>query len=259
MENGLFSSEEFAQFAKQQTMFLHVTSRVEGRKQDSLLREIGGRGFPTIVVMNEDGEILARPSQRSVVGFKAAVAKAAVARVQMIESKRRDPVGASAQEFLRKLEIGTLVDPVANRAMYLKCRGAMTQAQRDKAEKGLVSIELQAALSTAISAKPGVERDRAILAMFACKTKLGGKWPWNPGLNRVLLVIMGWAEEKGDPQLFESLLPDFIRLRKEFYARFRSNDAFIEKQKARLADLWQGKPPPPPNPRRRGGAQRRRK
>ena len=258
MENGLFSGEEFAQFAKQQTMFLHVTSRVGGRKDDRLLAEIGGRGFPTMVVMNHAGEVLAKPAERSLSGFKAAVAAAAAAGAQMIEAKRRDPVGAAAQEFLRKLEIGTLVDPVANRAMYLKCRGAMTQAQRDKAEKGLVSIELQAALSTAMSAKPGVERDRAILAMFSCKAKLGGEWPWNPGLNRVLLVIMGWAEEKGDPQLFESLLPDFIRLRKEFYARFRNNEGFIEKQKARLAALWEGKAPPP-NPRRRSGGPRRRK
>jgi hypothetical protein len=259
LENGLFSSKEFTGFAKTQTMFLHITSRVPGRKDDDLLQKIGGSGFPTMVVMNAAGDVLTKPNARSLAGFREAVSRAEQILKEIASNKQRDPIEADALEFLRRLSVGTLTDPMEARSRYIKCRSAMTPTQRLTSETGLTHIELYAAQSRAMYAKVGPERDKEILTIFACKAKLGGKWPWNPGLNRVLIVLMNWAESKRDPQLFASLLPDFIKVRKQFYSSFKSNDAFIEKQQQRLGALWKGEAPKPAKARQPRLVPRRRR
>lgn len=50
--------------------FLHVTTRIEGRKHDGLLSEIGGRAFPHMVWLDASGEVIAQQGSQSVKGFE---------------------------------------------------------------------------------------------------------------------------------------------------------------------------------------------
>jgi len=51
VEDGVFSSEAFAKLSKDFVMFLHVTTRIPGRKDDMLLFRLGGRSFPYVAIL----------------------------------------------------------------------------------------------------------------------------------------------------------------------------------------------------------------
>lgn len=50
--------------------YLNIMTKIEGRKDDNLLGEKGGRSFPYIIFMDETGGVLAVPGDRSVEGFQ---------------------------------------------------------------------------------------------------------------------------------------------------------------------------------------------
>ncbi len=51
-------------------LFLHITTKIEGRKDDDLLGRVGGRGFPHLVAMDAEGKVLGSPPGRSVGDFR---------------------------------------------------------------------------------------------------------------------------------------------------------------------------------------------
>lgn len=77
MEGGPFLTDEFVEFSKKYVLFLHVTSRVEGRKDDELFFDYDGREFPTLMLLDSAGEVVARRATGLTMdGFKALGAKA---------------------------------------------------------------------------------------------------------------------------------------------------------------------------------------
>jgi len=53
---------------------MHVTTRIKDRKHENLLREKGFGGFPSLAFMDADGNVLAKPSGRSVKDFESTLA-----------------------------------------------------------------------------------------------------------------------------------------------------------------------------------------
>ncbi|MGE3166464.1 MAG: hypothetical protein AB7O52_16310 [Planctomycetota bacterium] len=58
MEGGPLLQDWWANAAKGFIPFLHITARIEGRKDDDLLGRKGGRGFPYCVFMDAEGKVL---------------------------------------------------------------------------------------------------------------------------------------------------------------------------------------------------------
>ena len=46
-------------FSKEYVLFCHLTTQIEGEKHADLLEQKGGQGFPHIVFMDSDGNVLA--------------------------------------------------------------------------------------------------------------------------------------------------------------------------------------------------------
>ena len=67
----MLSTEGFKEFAKDVVLFTHITTRIEGDKYAELLSEKGGNGFPYVVAMDAEGNVLSELGDRSVDGFKA--------------------------------------------------------------------------------------------------------------------------------------------------------------------------------------------
>ena len=228
-------------------MFLHITTRIPGRKNDGMLRKVGGRGFPTFVAMSSTGEVMAKPRRRSLEAFANAMDEAAEFEGEIKPSKSgnaNSDGAAGAMELLRKFKMGALTDPAKDRAAYIKVRKSLNEKQRKQIEEALIIAELTAGQHKCMSAKIGsAEHKSAVLSMLSAKEKLGGEWPMIGVTNRALINLMAWAEHRKDPQMYQVLFDDFAKVRRKLFGNRNNNEVFIQKFKGRLDRLWNGQPP----------------
>ncbi len=105
MERGALSTAEFREFAKEYILFCHITSRVEGEKYGKLLQEKGGTGFPYLVAMDAEGEVIAvHKGPRTTEGFAATMQDAA--DFQALANKEDLTPAEASKLFLIKLGMG---------------------------------------------------------------------------------------------------------------------------------------------------------
>lgn len=70
MERGALLDPGMKEFAKKVVPFLHITTKIKGDKYQDLLREKGGRGFPTFRFLDPKGEVIGKPKGRSVASWE---------------------------------------------------------------------------------------------------------------------------------------------------------------------------------------------
>ncbi|MEM7167095.1 MAG: hypothetical protein AAF581_16655 [Planctomycetota bacterium] len=104
MENGLFSTAEFAKWSKDYVLFCHVTTRVEGTKYDNLLSQKKGNSFPYITVLDDEGNLLqAHRGPRELAAFNSTFHKAQSLNSRLKELDAKAKAGdAEAQRALIK-------------------------------------------------------------------------------------------------------------------------------------------------------------
>ena len=107
MESGPLSTDEFTAFSEEVIPFLHVTTQIEGRENDGMLRDYGGRGFPTLLYLDADGKKLAEPAGRSVDAFRT-TATALTARAKLQKRIAAGEKGLEAELLVAELELGSV-------------------------------------------------------------------------------------------------------------------------------------------------------
>ena len=60
LEQTVFSKPEFVEFSKSVVLFCHISTRIPSDPNAFLFAEKGGNAFPTLMVLDEDGNVLAR-------------------------------------------------------------------------------------------------------------------------------------------------------------------------------------------------------
>ena len=78
--------------------FLHITTKITDHPYDSLLREKGFGGFPSLAFMDADGEVLGQPKDRSVESFAATVD--ALTRIELVAADAEAKKPHAATELL---------------------------------------------------------------------------------------------------------------------------------------------------------------
>ncbi|HKS17195.1 MAG TPA: hypothetical protein VJU16_07770 [Planctomycetota bacterium] len=88
-------------------LFCHITTRIEGRKHDNLLSQVGGTGFPHVVAMEASGEVVGVLDwqKRSVDGFKGLMASGKEF-VDLRAKAEKGDAAAKTDYFLRALKLG---------------------------------------------------------------------------------------------------------------------------------------------------------
>ncbi len=107
----MLSSDDFKALSKDYVFLAHVTTRIEGRKDDDLLGKKGGRGFPYVVAMNSAGHVTASLQQRNVDGFKTMMTDGAD-----YEAKKANPelpLADQAELLKFDLSVGNIDLPAA--------------------------------------------------------------------------------------------------------------------------------------------------
>src|SRR5437773_1688235 len=108
LEGGALQTDDFVKFAEKYVLYCNITSQVPGAKDQQLLEEKGGEGFPYMIFMDPDGNMLAKhQGPRTATGFEETGAKACA----FLELKAKSEKGNATVKIdfiLAQLELGQL-------------------------------------------------------------------------------------------------------------------------------------------------------
>lgn len=199
LEAGAFSEASFSDFGDQVVLLTHVTSFVVGERHARLLTDKGGRAFPTIMFLDEKGEILTVQPQDeyTVPAFRAMLDTLN----QWSDLKTRAAAGdrdVANGLFLVELKLGKLTfDNARDRARRLT---GFTEEQQAEIAARLLNLEFDS-----IMTKPG-HPDGIATQLVGMKN--AGQIPTGIKAQQFWTRIMTYAssELKEDADLFAEAL-----------------------------------------------------
>lgn len=140
LETHALSEDRMPEWGANYVLFCHVTTQIPGQKNDDLLTKVGGQGFPHLVFLDSDGEVLAtHEDERTLDAFTKTGETALEAR----ELKRKAASGdseAKVEWFLRQLDAGS-IDSAKARAR-VKELGALTPERSKAIESKIFDLEV---------------------------------------------------------------------------------------------------------------------
>jgi hypothetical protein len=184
--------------------FLHITTRIDDHPYDSLLREKGGTGFPTLMFLDPGGRKLMRyRGPRTVKGFEESLGDVEEFTALLKRAEQGDKKVAG-KLFIRQLELEWFSFEEATRR-YKKLT-KVSGKEKKQIESLLVDTEVRT-----ITKDAGRDEDKCLSA----GKHFLGMWKDKqiPGSDAQLysfwLFIANYAEEEGDKKLFKKTVAEF--------------------------------------------------
>lgn len=207
---------------------MHLTTRVEGDPHQGLLREKGGSGFPYLVFMDAEGEVLAKQMDRSVDAFLASAQALKELPALTKRIAKGDPK-AKIELFIAELALGRLTfdDATARHAELVN----ITKEQEAKILPQLATLEYQQLITAMRDASKREQTQARVLAMFNEERTPGGIYALS-----FLTQVMAAAEQARDADTFAKALARFEELTKDR----KGIDRAIEQMRQRLQKLRDG-------------------
>ena len=218
-------------FSKDYVLFCHITTQIPGEKYGNLLSEKGGRGFPHLVFMDDEGSVLAEhKGDRTAEGFSKTGQKAKDYLALKAKAAKGDKI-ARIDFVIAQLVVGKLRSDEA--AKQMAGLGKPTPAQQAKFDAELVNASV-------LETVKGIESDE--LSKAAGKKFYGLFCAGKPGptseeaIQPYYILMLNAAEEAKDPKTFEAALGKL----KEKFGNLPQAKAFFTKNEKRLEDLKSG-------------------
>ena len=178
-------------------LFCHITSNVKEEKDQKLLSQKGGGGFPYVVFMDADGNVTAKlAGQRTVDGFGQTAEKAKA----FAELKKKADGGDKAAKhdyFLQALELSHFAADVARKKMT---EVELTAEEKEKVESKCLDLEVSDALASITEDK---ETRLAAGKKFAEMKKAGRIAKSDQTVQPFWILMMDYAESQKDAALYE--------------------------------------------------------
>ena len=190
-------------------LFLHNTSRVADEPYPELLREKGGTGFPTLVFMDETGEVLTRQGDRTVAGFQKTLDSLNALQSARKKAASGDPK-AKKEVFLAELDLGKLkAEDAKAQAKGLE----FTADERKKIDTTIFGLEVKEILDTVRGRPEEVPalRAAAVEKLLPLKERAGSLT--GPIGMRYWAMLGAHAKEQGDEKLEAECKERLERLR----------------------------------------------
>lgn len=230
MESGTLSEDAFATWGKDYVLFLHITTKLKDRPNDDLLGKKGGTGFPYLVFMDAEGNVIAKHGgPRTVEGFT----KSGESANKFMELKKKADGGdkeAQVDLTLMQLEMGSV--SVADARKAIEASGVELAADRKaKFDKLMLNAEINEVIG-------GIDGDSEESVVGGgeklYKMAQEGRTPDDEQVaaNFWSIIVM-YADKKEDVAAFET---GFNELKKRFGDNPRAAKWFEEKE-ARLKEL----------------------
>lgn len=228
MENGSFSSDEFAEWTDKVVPFLHVTTHIEGRANDNLLSVYGGTGFPTLKFLDAKGNAVGEPGRREVKAFDSALAsiKVQIEELDQLRARiKKGEKGLEGQLLLGELKMGSLKYAGASKrfAAIKKIKPEM----KAEIQKMLVSLEFNDIMGRM------TQENYKELGAEVAKMARAGRVPGGNDEGMFWQIVASWADENGDLPL----LKKGYKYLSQKYANNERAKKFLEEMKARIETL----------------------
>jgi hypothetical protein len=179
-------------------LFCHITTHVDGDKDQDLLRAKGGNGFPYLVFLDAEGNVTARQDERTVASFAATAGK--LAKVMELEARAKPgDVPAAADLLIAKLQLGSLDLMAARKA--LAALGTMDDVRQKTIDQELVNLEVDESMQTIRSQEDMEARQKTFAEMLAA-----GRVPTGVAARRFYSLVLSHAEKQRDAKLFAQAL-----------------------------------------------------
>lgn len=223
--------EAFVKWSEKYVLFCHITSNVSTDPYQKLLQEKGGRGFPYLVFMDENGNVLARhEGPRTVEGF-ARTSEKVQAYLDLKKKAGSGDKDAKIDLLILQIELGHFkADEARRRAGEL---GEVPAERHKKLEAALANLEVMEIVQTVTR-----ERSTRLAAGRKClEMKKAGRVPSGEQESQIFwILIMDVAEEDKDAALFEEALN---AIKERFGDKI--NKAWLQQNEARLKKLKENK------------------
>jgi len=215
-------------FSKDYVLFCHITTQIQGEKHGNLLEQKGGEGFPYIIFMDAQGNILAvHEEERSAAGFSKTGEKARTF-VALKEKAAKGDATAKVDLILAQLDMGQI--KAADADKQLKDAGTLSKEQQAKLDEILANVSVMEIVKAIESENEAKEAGKKFYEM----QKAGKPAPTSDqAIQPYFILGMNAAEEAKDAATFEK---DLNALK----ARFGENPQakkFFEAKEKKLAEL----------------------
>ena len=239
MENGLFSSPEFAEWSKSYVIYVHISTRIEGRKDEGLFREKGFTGFPTLAFLDTNGDLTAKHAGSRVIPELDKTAKKSTAYSALRSKAKVGDKAASQHLFIADLELGRY--GFASGSLRLAVlRKQMSKSLQEKANQLLIDTqykELRSRLSKDLRA--GLDRQEYSKRYQAMNVDFyqAGRLPSGSTAMSILMGVMRSGSQNKDEALLSAALEEFkVRAATQAtYARY------VSRYEDMLTQLREGK------------------
>lgn len=216
-------------------LLCHITSNVKSDKYQTLLQEKGGNGFPYLVFMDSEGNVLAKhEGARNAEGFEKSAGKAAEFTALKKKAEEGD-AAAKIDLLIAQLTLNHL--KVEEAQKRLKELGDVPKDKQEKIAGMILNAEVNEIARTITKEKP----TRLAAGKKYLEMKKAGRVPTADQEMQVFwILMMEFAENEKDAETYEAGL---ATLKAKFGGNPRTKKFFEEKEAA-LEKLKGDKKPP---------------
>lgn len=197
LEDTALSDAAFAAFAKDVVLLCHLTTQVDGDPHQDLLRDKGGTGFPFLAFLDEQGKVLAKPSERTVAGFRKVLDQ--LQRIQNLAAQAKTDPKAAAELLLAQLQLGSV--PYAEAQQRKAALTEVPSELQPQLDQALLDLEFSHLMTTSRDKAAYAAATEQLVARFR-----SGKRPTGEIARALSTRIMAYASEHKDPDLYEQAL-----------------------------------------------------
>lgn len=211
MENGLFSSADFTQWSKNYVLYLHISTRIEGRKHEGLFRAKGFTGFPTLAFLDVEGGLTAKHAGSRVVGGIQKTADKSMAYMALRDKAASGDKVAVQHLFVADLELARY-DFTLGSLKLAGLRKEMSESLQKKADQLMIDTqysELRRRLTKELSAGLGRKEYTRRYQGLNLDFYRSGLFPSGRTALSILMGVMGYAFQNKDEALLGQALEKF--------------------------------------------------
>jgi len=235
LEQSVFNQPDFMEFSKSVVLFCHVSTHIPTDPHATLFAEKGGTAFPTVMVLDADGNVLARQCGERSLRAVCETVEQAKSFACLISSSATADADTRYCCLLKQVELGHFTPPDAR--ARVKALGALAPDRETRLHAAITAREFALAVIEIRRAPDDAGRLQA--AGRLVEMKKAGHIPADGNALAFWDWVIAYAAHTRDPGLYEDgltatkrLLPDDASSRE----LCREREATLDRMKREVRD-----------------------